>query len=125
MLKYKMGLPDHSVGKESACSAGETGDTGLISGSGRSPGGRNGNPLQYSPGKFHGQRSLVHYSGWGCKELDMTECMTPEGREPRPQCDLRRRVLRITEPQSTGELLQQSQRALSPRYLNTQAIIAY
>ena len=34
-------------------------------------------------------------------------------------------ALRITEPQSTGELLQQSQRALSPRYLNTQAIIAY
>ena len=25
------------------------------------------------PGKFHGQRSLVGYSPWGCKELDMTE----------------------------------------------------
>ena len=25
------------------------------------------------PGKFHGQRSLVDYSPWGCKELDMTE----------------------------------------------------
>ena len=24
-------------------------------------------------GKFHGQRSLVGYSSWGCKELDMTE----------------------------------------------------
>ena len=24
-------------------------------------------------GKFHGQRSLVGYSPWGCKELDMTE----------------------------------------------------
>ena len=32
-------------GKESACSAG---DTGLIPGSGRSPGGRTDNPLQYS-----------------------------------------------------------------------------
>ena len=32
-------------GKESACSAG---DLGLIPGSGRSPGERNGNPLQYS-----------------------------------------------------------------------------
>ena len=31
-------------------------------------------PLQYSlPGKFHGQRSPVGYSPWGCKELDMTE----------------------------------------------------
>ena len=34
-----------SVGKESACSAG---DLGLIPGSGRSPGEGNGNPLQYS-----------------------------------------------------------------------------
>ena len=24
--------------------------------------------------EFHGQRSLVGYSPWGCKELDMTEC---------------------------------------------------
>ena len=27
----------------------------------------------FLPGKFHGQRSLVGYSPWGCKELDMTE----------------------------------------------------
>ena len=25
------------------------------------------------PGKFQGQISLVGYSPWGCKELDMTE----------------------------------------------------
>ena len=25
------------------------------------------------PGKFHGQRSLVGYSRWGCKESDTTE----------------------------------------------------
>ena len=25
------------------------------------------------PGKSHGQRSLVGYSPWGCKELDMNE----------------------------------------------------
>ena len=25
------------------------------------------------PGKFHGRRSLVGYSSWGCKELDTTE----------------------------------------------------
>ena len=35
-------------GKESACNKGDTGDTGSISGSGRSPGGGHGNPLQYS-----------------------------------------------------------------------------
>ena len=25
------------------------------------------------PGEFHGQRSLVGYSPWGCKELDTSE----------------------------------------------------
>ena len=38
------GFPGGSAGKESACSAG---DPGLIPGWGRSPGERNGNPLQY------------------------------------------------------------------------------
>ena len=41
-------FPDGSVGKESTCSAGDTGDMGSIPGLGRSPGGENGNPLQYS-----------------------------------------------------------------------------
>jgi len=36
------------MGKESTCNAGDTEDLGLIPGSGRSPGGGNGNPLQYS-----------------------------------------------------------------------------
>ena len=40
-----MGFPHSSVGKESACNAG---DLGSILGSGRSPGKGNGNPLQYS-----------------------------------------------------------------------------
>ena len=40
-----MGFPVSSVGKESACSAG---DLGLIPGSGRSPGEGNGKPCQYS-----------------------------------------------------------------------------
>ena len=34
--------------KESTCNAGAAGDAGSISGSGRSPGGGHGNPLQYS-----------------------------------------------------------------------------
>ena len=39
------------------------GDLGSISGSGRSPGEENGNPLQYSCLENpHGQRSLVGYS---------------------------------------------------------------
>ena len=37
-----------SVDKDSACNAGDTGVVGLIPGSGRSPEGRNGNPLQNS-----------------------------------------------------------------------------
>ena len=44
---------------------------GAIPGLGRSPGGGNGNPLQYSSLENpHGQRSLVGYSPWGCKESD-------------------------------------------------------
>ena len=39
------GFPGGSDGKESACNAG---NPSLIPGSGRSPGGENGNPLQYS-----------------------------------------------------------------------------
>ena len=27
----------------------------------------------FLPGKFHGRRSLIGYSPWGCKELDKTE----------------------------------------------------
>ena len=50
------------------------GDLDLIPGLGRSLGGEHGNPLQYSCLESpHEQRSLVGYSPWGCKELDMTE----------------------------------------------------
>ena len=66
-----MGFPGSSDGKASACNVG---DPGLIPGSERSPGEGNGNPLQYLlPEKFHGQRSLVGYSPWDCKESDITE----------------------------------------------------
>ena len=40
-----IGFPDGSDGKESACSEG---NLGSFPGLGRSPGGGNGNPLQYS-----------------------------------------------------------------------------
>ena len=52
-----MGFPGRSVGKESACSAG---DPGSIPGSGRSPGEGNGNPLQYSC--LENSMDLVDYS---------------------------------------------------------------
>ena len=69
--KQSWNFPDGSDHKESACNVG---DLGLIPGLGRSPGGGHGNPLQYSCLENpHGQRSLVDYSPWGCKELGMTE----------------------------------------------------
>ena len=37
------------------------------------PGEGHGNPPVFLPEESHGQRSLVGYSPWGCKELDMTE----------------------------------------------------
>ena len=43
--QQQQGIPHSSVGKESACNAGELDS---IPGSGRSPGEGNGNPLQYS-----------------------------------------------------------------------------
>ena len=43
-----LGFPGGSVGKESSLSAGLTGESGLILGLGRSPGGEHGYPLQYS-----------------------------------------------------------------------------
>ena len=45
--KDNCGLPLWLSGKEFACNAGATGDTGSIPESGISPGGKNGNPLQY------------------------------------------------------------------------------
>ena len=42
------GFPGGSVGKESTCNTGDAGGLGSIPGSGRSPGGGNGNPLYYS-----------------------------------------------------------------------------
>ena len=58
--------------KNSSASEGDARDMGLIPGSRRSPEVGHGNLLQDSCLE-HGQRSLVSYSPWGHKELDMTE----------------------------------------------------
>ena len=69
-----MGFPGGLVIKNPPANAG---DMGLIPGLGRSPRGGDGDPiLVFLPGKYHGQRSLVGYSPRGCKESDMTECLT-------------------------------------------------
>ena len=63
------GFPCGSVGKESACNAG---DLGSVPGLGRSPGEGNGYPLQYSGL----ENSMDLYSPWGRKESDTTEWLS-------------------------------------------------
>ena len=73
-----MGFPGGSDGKESACNAG---DMGSIPGLGRSPGGGNGNPLQYSRLKNPMDRGDwwgLLYSPWGRTESDTTEHSTAQ-----------------------------------------------
>ena len=65
LLSQVLGFPGGANGKESTLSVG---DPGLISGSESSPGGGNGNPLQYPClEKSYEQRSLMGYSQWGRK----------------------------------------------------------
>ena len=73
VIQITCGFPGGSVVKNPPANAGDTGDVDSIPGLGRSPGGGNGSPLQYSCREFHGQRSLAGYSPWGLKELDMTQ----------------------------------------------------
>ena len=66
-----LGFPGGSDSKQSDCNAG---DLGSIPRLGRSPGGRHGNPLQYScPENLMDRGVLVGYSPRDSKELDMTE----------------------------------------------------
>ena len=65
------GFPGGSDGKESACNAGETYLQSLVWGELLE---REWLPTPvFLPGEFHGERSLVDYSPWGCKESDMKE----------------------------------------------------
>ena len=58
-------IPIRLVVKILPATAGDERHVGLIPGSGRSPGGGNGNPLQHSCLENpHGQRSLAGYSPW-------------------------------------------------------------
>ena len=65
------GFPSVSGGKASAHNAGRPGFDPRV---GKIPWRRKWQPTPVPlPGKADGQRSLVSYSPWGCKELDMTE----------------------------------------------------
>ena len=62
--KHKWGFPGGTSSKESACHTEDIRDMSLIPGSGRSPGWRHGNPLQYSclenPMDKGAWRAIVH-----------------------------------------------------------------
>ena len=67
------GSPGGARGEEPACRARDVRDAGSIPGSGRSPGGGHGNPLECSCWRIPWTRSLVGYSPSRLKELDTTE----------------------------------------------------
>ena len=76
-IKTVSGFPGGSVVKNPPSNAGDTGDARdtfdpwVL----KIPWRRKWQPtLVLLPGKFRGQRSLVGYSTWGRKEMDMTEC---------------------------------------------------
>ena len=60
-----MGFPSGPVVKNPPANAGDTGVVGLILGSGRSPGGGNGNRLQYSCLKIPIDRGAWPTPGYG------------------------------------------------------------
>ena len=60
-----------SMVKNLPASGGDTGDMGLIPGSGRSPGGGNGNPLQYSSLENPMDRGSCRLQSMGSQEWDM------------------------------------------------------
>ena len=70
-LKWQKGLPRWLSGKESICQW-RCRDVGLIPVLERFPWRRKWQPTAvFLPGKSHGQRSLVAYHSWGCKESDL------------------------------------------------------
>ena len=72
-ISIKQGFLGGSDGKEPACKAG---DPDLTCESGRSPGKGDVYKLQYPGFENFMDRSLVAYSPWDFKELDMTEQLT-------------------------------------------------
>ena len=69
--RIRVGLPKWHDGKEPSSQCRRHGFTPWV---GKIPWSRKWQPtLVFLPGKSHEQRSLVSYSPWGCKELDMIE----------------------------------------------------
>ena len=71
-MYIKTYFPVGSLVRNLPANSGDTGDKSSIPGLLRYPGGGNSIPV-FSPREFHGQRRLVDYSPWGCKEWNTTE----------------------------------------------------
>ena len=72
-------------GKEPSCQCRRQKRLGLDPWLGKIPWRRKWQPTPaLLPGESHGQRSLVGYSPWGRKELDMTEWLSVDARKPPP-----------------------------------------
>ena len=71
LFTFNLPNPGGSVVKNLSANAGNTRDLGSIPGSGRSPGGRNGNPLQYSS-----LENSMDRGAWGLQSLGHTESDT-------------------------------------------------
>ena len=70
---HRKGLPRYPAVKNPPANAGDIRD-GFNPWVGKIPWSRKWQPTPVClPGESHGQRSLVGYSSWGCKESDTTE----------------------------------------------------
>ena len=68
-----VGFPSGASGEEPACQCRRGKRCGFNPGIGKIPWRRKWQPTPvFLPRESHGQRSLVGYSPWGCKELEMT-----------------------------------------------------
>ena len=86
LTKGRKGLPWWLSDKESTCNAGDKGDKGSLPGSGWSPGGGNGNPLQHScqenpvnRGAWQAincrvAKSSPRLNNWACQEENLSDC---------------------------------------------------
>ena len=71
-MDFPGGVTGEKKKKKKSASAGDLRDMGSIPGSGRPPGGRHGNLLQWSCLENPIDRNWADYSPWVHKELDMT-----------------------------------------------------
>jgi len=73
-MRLQKGLPRWLSGREPTCQCRRHKRHGFDSWVGKIPWRRKWQPTPvFLPGKSDGQRSLMGYSPWGCKELDTTE----------------------------------------------------